>query len=125
MSLRHLIYFGQKKALNLYILVQFLKNMGKDKHFKPKSRMVFFRHCFIKFSPENVASQCVTKTHTRCCRLDFFHLIGPLSNEKLGILVKKSSKLGKRFLSYVIFVILAISGTFEKITQPFTRLPPY
>ena len=115
MSLKPLIYFGQKKALNFYLLVQFLKNMGKDKHFKPNSRMASFRHCFMKFSPENLAAQCVTKTHTRSCHSDFFYLIGPLSNEKLGILVKKSSKLGKRFLSYVIFVKSAILGTFENM----------
>ena len=74
--------FWANGAMIFNVLIHFSKNMGKDKHFKPKSITVFFRHCFIKFSPKNVAAQCVTKTHTWSYCMDFYQFISHLSNEK-------------------------------------------
>ena len=88
------------------IWIIFSENMGKGNVFELKFKYVFFCHRFIKWFTENMTAHCVIKTPTRRSHIHFFVKIDPLSNEKLGILVKKSSKSVKPFSSYGFFVLL-------------------
>ena len=64
-----------------------------------------------------MTAHCVIKTPTRSSHTHLFVNIDPLSNEKLGILVKKLSKSVKPFSSYDIFVIWEVSRSFENKPQ--------